>query len=200
MERDKLMKLAKVLDTVANVGMKVFRVVAVVCGVFAVLLMVFGERMIEPASFVLELDFVKFRLADRYQTVTPLMKLYTVLGILSAGAVCVGFAYGLQVLRRILLPMKEGRPFEHNVPACLRRMAVTVLVVGIFSQMAAIAERIVLMLALPMDEIFQSAAIRGLEFSFRMDYGFVLLFVVLLLLSHVFAYGQELQKQSDETL
>jgi len=40
--------------------------------------------------------------------------------------------------------MKEGRPFEADIPANLKKLAWTVFVIGAVTQIAEIAERIIL--------------------------------------------------------
>ena len=63
-----------------------------------------------------------------------------------------------------------------------------------------IAGRILLVNALPMDVIFSSPAIESVEYVFMFDFGFVWMFVVMILLARIFEYGQKLQQESDETL
>jgi len=43
-------------------------------------------------------------------------------------------------------------------------------------------------------------AVEKLEYVFTVDFGFVAVFCVLMLLSYIFTYGQALQRESDETL
>jgi hypothetical protein len=71
---------------------------------------------------------------------------------------------------------------------------------GIIIQILGIVERFIATKAYPMDLVFASDAIDKWEFAFTMDYTFVLVFFVLMLLSYVFSYGVQLQKESDETL
>jgi hypothetical protein len=96
--------------------------------------------------------------------------------------------------------MKEGRPFDTEVSVGLRKLAWIILVgcglvqaVSIFSGMLSAKN-------LPMDVIFSSPAIESVEYVFTMDFGFVWMFVVVMLLARIFEYGQQLQLESDETL
>ena len=51
-----------------------------------------------------------------------------------------------------------------------------------------------------MDAIFSAPAIHSVEYVFTLDFGFVWLFCVVRFLAQIFAYGQQLQQESDETL
>lgn len=200
MEHKKLVKFAAVLDKIAQVGTKVFLVVCIVCAVFAVLVMALGGLVMEPNSFVLELGFAKLHLAETYQTVTPLMRAYTAVGLLSACVFLFGVRHGLVLLRRVLAPMKEGKPFAEETALNIGKMSWLVFVCGTVLQVLNVTSQVLLVLALPMGEILGTPAVTELGFSFQIDFGFVLVFVVLRLMAYVFAYGQVLQRQSDETL
>ena len=75
-----------------------------------------------------------------------------------------------------------------------------ILAGGGLIQLLGILGRVWLVKSLPMDVIFSSPAIASVEYVFTMDFGFVWMFFVVLLLSRIFEYGQVLQQESDETL
>lgn len=200
MNGQKLIKTANNLDTMSKVCGGIMEAAGIVCAIFAVLVLIFGEKMYDTGSISLDLGFVKLYLAEEYQTAPRPLQVYTIIGLLSVGAVCFGIHYGVKLLRTILAPMKEGRPFTAEVPKNLRKIAWVVLIGGALIQIMGMIEGSVLILAYPMEEIFSSAAISRVEFAFTMDLNFVLVFCILMLLSYVFAYGQQLQQESDETL
>lgn len=200
MEHKKLVKFAAVLDKIAQVGINVFLIVCIVCAVFAALVMVLGGTVMEPSSFVLELGFAELHLAEAYQTVTPLMRAYTAVGLLSVCVFLFCVRHGLILLRRVLAPMKEGRPFAEETAVNISKMSWLVFVGGTVLQVLNVASQVLLVLALPMADILGTSAVTELGFSFKIDFGFILVFVVLRLMAYVFAYGQVLQRQSDETL
>ena len=156
--------------------------------------------MFDVASLTLDLDFVKLHLNDQYKVATDGMKLYTSLGLVSAAVSFGIISWSVRLLRKILAPMMDGRPFDAVVPGTLKNAAWVVLGGGIIIQILGIVERFVATKAYPMDLVFASDAIDKWEFVFTMDYTFVLVFFVLMLLSYVFSYGVQLQKESDETL
>ena len=78
----------------------------------------------------------------------------------------------VQIFRRVLRPMKEGRPFD-GAARQLRRLAWVTLAANLVLSCAS---------------------------QVHLDLGFLGPGIFLLLLSFVFHYGEELQRQADETL
>ncbi|MBE6948753.1 MAG: DUF2975 domain-containing protein [Ruminococcaceae bacterium] len=200
MSDKKMVNAAKNWDTGAKVCDGIFRAFGIVFIVFALLVLIFGSKMYEAGSFTLDLDFIKLYLADEYQMAPASMQVFTVLGLAVMSVVCFLTSYGIKQLRAILMPMKEGRPFEEIVPKKLRNIAWTVLAGGIILQVIALAERMILTSAYPMEQIFSSPAIAGIEYSYSFDFTFVFIFCIIMFLSYIFNYGQKLQQESDETL
>jgi len=200
MKNEKIMKTAKSLDVFAKIAGGICRAMGIVCVVFSVLVLIFGGAMFEEGELTLELAFVKFHLADDLQAVTGMVRLYAVVGLIAAGVILFMAAYVSKILRRVLEPMKEGRPFEADIPENLKKTAWIVLIGGAIVQIIGIIERVLMVQAFPMDQIFASEAITKWEYVITMDPSFVLYFFVILFLSYIFAYGQALQQESDETL
>lgn len=200
MKQDKMVKAAGSLDTFAKVAGEIFKAFGIVCIVFTVLVAVFGEKVYVPGTVSLDLDYVKIHLAEEYQVVTDLMKVYTILGLMAGCGLFFLLQHVMGLARGLLAPMKEGRPFEASAPENLRKIALWVIIGGAALQVVGIVERVILVKAFPMDAIFASAAVGKVEYVFGMDFGFLVLGAVILLLSYVFSYGRELQRLSDETL
>lgn len=200
MSDKKFMNAAKSWDTVAKVCRSLFHAAGIVCLIFALLVLILGEKMYVPGSFSLDLDFIKLYLTDECLTETGWIRLFVMTALVTVGAVCFITAYGIGQLRGILAPMKEGRPFEESAPRKLRRIAWTILTGGLVVQLSAPVERFILTKACPMEQIFASPVITKIEYSYTMDFGFVLVACIMFFLSYVFSYGQKLQQESDETL
>lgn len=200
MKNQKMITSAKNMDTLVKVMGRIFEVVCVVLVVFATLVGIFGASMFEKGSLTLDLDFVIFRLSETYQQITKGMELYAIVSLLAAAGVCIAVSVICRLLRRILAPMKDGRPFEPGVSGDLRKIGWVVLVAGAVWQAAGCILNLLLIRSYPMEQIFSSDAITGIEYTFVFDLSFVLIACVLFLLSYIFAYGQELQQESDETL
>jgi len=197
---EKMMKTAKTLDTVAKIFGGIAQAVGIVFFVFALLVLILGEKMVDASSMTLDLDFVKLSLAEEYQAITPMIRLYVVVGLVIGGGLCELIAFAVAQVRGILQPIQEGRPFENVVPDKLKKIAWISLAAGAFGEIASVVERMIAAKAYPMDAIFASSAITGIEYSYTVDFGFVFVFAILMLLSYVFRYGSLLQQESDETL
>lgn len=200
MENAKMKKTAAAFDTIAKVAGGISRVCGIICVIFAILVVVFGSKMFVEGSLTLDLDFVKIHLSDEYQAVTAMVKLYALTGLAVGGVLCFMVSYICRLIRRILAPMKDGRPFDSDVSAVIRKTAWVSLICGGIAQLLGMVERFVITKAYPMDAVFAADAVDKLEYVFTMDFGFVAVFFVLMLLSYIFAYGQALQRESDETL
>lgn len=200
MKNQKMINSAKNMDTLVKVMGRIFEVVCVVLAVFALLVVIFGTAMFEKGSLTLDLDFVTIRLAEEYQQVTNGIELYAIVGLLAAAGVCIAVSVICRLLGRILAPMKDGRPFEPGVDRDLRKIGWVVLAAGTVWQVAGCVLNLLLIRSYPMEQIFSSDAISGIEYTFVFDLGFVLIACAIFLLSYIFTYGQQLQQESDETL
>ena len=199
MDNKKMITTARNLDTIFKFTEGFMKAFAIVFSIFFVLMKIFKEKMV-AGTFTLDLDFVKLHLSGEYGAVTGLILNHIDMILISGCLGCIAIRYGLKVLRRILAPMKEGRPFDGEVPAGLRKLAWICLAGGGLIQVLGIVERTLLTIALPMDVIFSSPAIESVEYVYMFDFGFVWMFVVMILLARIFEYGQKLQQESDETL
>ncbi len=200
MENRKMIRGANVLDRIVGIAGGIAGAMVWVFAIFAVLVIVVGEKVFVPDSLTLELGFIKVLLADEYQSVTPMMRAYAA-AILASGAVyAFSIRYLAGIIRAILAPMKEGRPFETGVCASLKKIAYWIFIVGGASQVLSAVSSVLMTRAFPIDAVFSCEAVKGVEYVYVMDFGFVLAGFVALFLSWVFAYGQTLQQEADETL
>lgn len=195
MELQKMKKFASMLDRVVQVAIKVFFAFCIVCAVFVVLVPIFGEKVVQAGSFTLDLDFVKIHLKEEYQQITGMMKAYIVTLVIGAGAVCFTIYYGLKIIARLLAPIKEGGAFDETAPLNVGKLAWLFFFGGTVVQLLGVASRVILMLALPMEEILVSAAVTELEFVFRLDFDFLLAFALVRLLAFALSYSQQLRRE-----
>jgi hypothetical protein len=96
--------------------------------------------------------------------------------------------------------MKEGRPFEVGVSKILRKLAWVTLIGGAVSEAATIIASHVEVRAFDFPALFNSSAVTGYTFNRTFDFSFIVGAVILFLLSYIFRYGEQLQRDSDETL
>ena len=199
MSNKKMVSTARNLDTILKIMEGFMMAFAIVFAVFVVLMKIFKEKMV-MGTFSLDLSFVKLYLNDEYNGIpsTILNHMELLLTVGSMGGLVI--LYVVKVLRSILSPMKEGRPFDMKVAKGLRKLAWVILIGGGVIQAVSTVGSMLLAKNLPMDVIFSSPAIESVEYVFTMDFGFVWMFVVVMLLARIFEYGQQLQLESDETL
>ena len=201
MEDNKRMKKAAgILESLFKLIGGVLCAMVIVCGIFAVLVLVFGEKIFVPDSVTLDIGFLKFYLREEYRFITDDVKLYAVVSLLTAAGLYGIISYVCVLLRRILSPMKDGRPFEAGMAKDLRKIAWVVLGGGLYSEVLKIAEHLLMIRAYPMEKIFNSEAIYFMKHIIDVDLSFVLVAAAFFLLSYIFSYGQALQRESDETL
>lgn len=97
----------------------------------------------------------------------------------------------LHVIRQLLRPMKEGHPFESAVSRSLRRLGWLAVAYGVLEAVVAAIAQLVLS---------QALNVTGAGMDVGYDLSWLLLAVLLFLFSYIFRYGEELQRQADETL
>lgn len=108
--------------------------------------------------------------------------------------------YGIKVLQRIFRPMSEGRPFDGSVGAALKKLACTVLAFGVISTILQAVTNNIFYKTFDIPSLFAADKVSSCTLSIISDGSFLVWFVLLLLLSYVFRYGEKLQQLSDETL
>ena len=200
MKTGKLIKTAGILDKIVRFCDGFFRAFIIVLLIFSVLVFIFGEKMFSDGSLTAELGFVKVYLSQEHQQITAPVKAYTVMSLLCAAVNCGILSFICALARKILAPMKEGRPFEKSIPEDLKKIAWVTLIGGAVSQILSLLEQIFVARALPMDAIFSSPAVAQIVYEFDLDTGFILVFFLMLFLSYIFTYGQALQQEADETV
>lgn len=199
MNNKKMVSTARNLDTILKIMEGFMMAFAIVFAVFVVLMKIFKEKMV-TGTFSLDLSFVKLYLSEDYGNITDTLLNHFDLLLITGCVGCIAIRYALKVLRSILAPMKEGRPFDTEVSVGLRKLAWIILVGCGLVQAVSIVGGMLLAKNLPMDVIFSSPAIESVEYVFTMKFDFVWMFIGVMLLARIFEYGQQLQQESDETL
>ena len=200
MSEKKMITTAKTFDTIAKACKGIFEAVGIVCGIFAVLVLFFGEKMFEIGNFTLDMAYIKLHLSESILPSIELIETFIIILLIALGVIFFMVSYGIKQFRNILAPMKEGRPFGADAPRKLRNIAWITLAGGFVFNVVSFVECMLLTKAYPMEQIFSSSAIEKVEFTYTMDFNFVLVFAAVMFLSYIFDYGQKLQQESDETL
>jgi len=196
----KISKTAHTVDRIVKICANIFKAFVIVFLIFSILVPLLGEKIFAEGSLTAELGFIKLHLAPEYQGITAMVKIYTVVSLLCGCVGCAMLAYICSLLRQILAPMKEGRPFEKRVCTDMRKIAWAILIGGGINEVLKLIEQIFVIKALPMDRLFSADVIASREYSFQTNGSFILLFFVIMFLSYIFSYGQSLQQEADETI
>lgn len=200
MNNSKMMQTAKNLDIFANVLCKIAAGAGIACVVLAFCVLLFGGQVFATGIITLDLDFLKLHLADTAPVNETFLKLYAFTATLGGGILCFLLSYISGLFRKILSPMKAGRPFEPEIAVNLRKIGVGILIGGFLSELVKVGSRILFVHAYSIRELFNSSTVSKTEYIFTIDLNFVILTCMMFLLSYIFAYGQALQQDSDETL
>ena len=200
MENTKMMKTAVVIDRI----LKILQGVAIVCGILYLIVMAlalfFGEKMITDMNAV-SLGQLKLTLKDDSALLNESalkigLAISLVYGTISL-AICV---YAVGIIRKVLEPMKEGRPFDKGISQMIKKLAWVVLAGGAIVRGGGCITMIAEMKAYDLAAFFSESTVTGFNFNYVIDLNFIVTAGVFFLLSYVFRYGEELQRESDETL
>lgn len=196
---EKIGKIAKNLDLIARVVYTVCSVFVWVLPITAVLLLVFGEQVIADGTYTVTLGMLTLEFAEEYMPFEA-VKFRVIAGLLSVAVLLVFVCWFIRVIQSVLEPMKEGKPFESAVSDKLKKLSFITLIGGGVLSVAKLVGEVVLCKMYDLESIFLNENIISCTAEFNLDMTFLLAFGVLYLLSYIFRYGEELQKQSDETL
>lgn len=107
---------------------------------------------------------------------------------------------GVGYVREILTPMAEEKPFDTIVSTNLKKLAHLSINLGILWNIISLAEQIMTVFIYDIPGALISEKITYVDSMFQLDLTFIVYWAILMLLSYVFRYGEQLQLLSDETL
>ena len=196
---EKIRKIANNLDIAVRTADVVCHVFIWVLSICAVLILIFGEKMLAGGTSTVTLGMLCFEFADGYIDFEA-FKIRMAAGLFLVAVLLVFVRVFIRVIREVITPMKEGKPFEAAVSDKLRRLSWITLIGGGVLSFAKMVGEIVLCRVYDLETVFLNEQIISCTPEINLDMSFAVVFAVLYLLSYVFRYGEELQKQSDETL
>ena len=197
---EKMINSAKFFYTFIKHIHNIFKVVAWICGVVAALVWFVPKNAFQGGEEMLSFGPVTItRITDGVLAPEWVrLRAFEILLLACVGLVFVGFA--LRVVRRILEPMSQGRPFQENVADDINKLAWICLIGGL---MVEIAKTAGIALHLGQQDLmvyFNPAMVSKVAVEYSFSTWYIWVFALLMLMSHVFRYGQQLQQLSDETL
>ncbi len=201
MNSAKFMKTSTVIDRILKILQGFMVAGVIVCAVFIPLTAILGEKIVADAS-TLTLGEVTLKLTGDMRQYLNLAGLRTsIIVVLLSGIVgCAAGWLCLRKLRQILVPMKEGRPFEEGTSARIRELALLVLVGGGIAEIGRAVGSVFEIKAYDIPALIAHPAVEDVTFNVSVRLWFLVVALILFFLSWVFRYGEELQRESDETL
>ena len=201
MKTNNLKKSAVVIDRILKIIRGFARAGIIVCAVFIPLTAIFGEKIIADASTA-DLGYLTLKLAgDYHDYLNPAGVKSSIIITLVAAIICLVVAFlCISKLREILAPMKDGRPFETGISVKVRQMAWMVLIGGIIVEAGRAVGHVFEMRAIDLSLLFDPSSVSSFSYNYPISLWFLGGALILFVLSYVFRYGEELQKESDETL
>ena len=200
---EKLIRTSRILDNL----FKVLRYITIVVGIICIPLLIISFILPESwytdiagtAGTSIWLDTIKLQL-NRSVPVSGTLKAAVSAVLVLADVGCGIIAYGLQLLRNILAPIKDGNPFNSTVSRSLRTLGWLTLTGSVaYSIISAISLHFISGLY-DLTALFKEGSVDGIMVNYRYNIAFLVVAALLFLLSYIFRYGEELQRQSDETL
>lgn len=193
---EKLTKTARVVDVFAKI-LFIFCVVAIcmliAANIFTVVAVSLPEEDLSKALSVVfdfnDSDFVVFE-DGRLMITKQQLAIYILMMSLTEATGAVILMIGIKLVRRIMVPMKEGRPFEEGISEVIKKFGHFVLaatIIGTFIHFL-------------LDTAFIAMGAEPEPLPVSISGEGIFAALVIYLISYIFRYGEELQKQADETL
>ena len=201
----KLTKTASTLNNIFSVAEKVLfalAIAAIVCIVLiaASWLLGWNPDMIGTGYENFDIGFVELQIAEAYAPDKWLVLLQAAITLLVSCRLFYDGRKGIGYVRQILQPMKEEKPFASVVSTNLGKLARLSINLGILYNIIILSEQVMTVFVYDLPGLLISEKIAHVGGMFQVDLTFIVYWAVLLLLSYIFRYGEELQQLSDETL
>lgn len=204
MEKEKIVKKAEVFDKLLRILQRIIIICAAVCAVvlviFTVINIINHNSMLGTGFNFVDIGPFTFELTEEVAPDNKAILIYAWIMVVAAIAIIAVIYYVIGVIRKILAPMIQGNPFHPTVGKDIRRLAFASLVLGVIQNIMNIVEVLNMLCIFNLNTLFQNSQIQSVTTNFSFDLSFIVIFFFLLLMAHIFHYGEELQKLSDETL
>ena len=199
---EKLMKTSKVVDTILKVVYKILQVGGIIIFVaVGICLVAAALGKLPPAELTgvsfgdVSLDFTEPQIVDKAFLMVE-MGTTMVMSLIAIAVTC----YLIKVLRKVLTPMMAGQPFDGTVSTNIKKLGITMIVGGLIIDLIETVGSNMAFYMYDVAELFLSENIGKVTIDGEIGMGNILAGILVIMLSYVFRYGEELQKQADETL
>ena len=195
-----IQKTANIFDSALNALFWILVVCACICGGFAILSFIPGmpmDRLMKVEDIHLDTDIIRFTFADDVISKRPrLFLLYAMLLMMVPAAFT---ALICRELKKVVSPIKEGRPFTHEVSAGMKHIAVIYFAGEIIGAMAKGIMGTLIYRAYDLGANMTNSFIKAAELNIH-DNVDIMVPILLLVISWIIKYGENLQKLEDETI
>ena len=200
-----LSNTARKLDKVFEIVHIVFGALAIACIVGAVLIGAAYVLKWDPSRIgigyeTFDIGFLELTVAEAFAPDKWLILLQAAITLLAGCRLFYDGRRGVGYIRQILQPMKEEKPFASVVSTNLKKLASLSIHLGIFYNIILLSQQILTVFVYDLPGLLISEKITHVGGMFQVDLTFLVYWAILLLLSYVFRYGEQLQQLSDETL
>ena len=200
-----LSNTARKLDKVFEIAYIVLGALAIACAVGVALIAAAHLFQLDPdmigvgyESF--DIGFLELTVAEGYAPSKWLILVQASLILITGGRLLLAGRQGIGYIREILNPMKEEKPFDSIVSTNLKKLAKLSIELGILYNILLLIEQIMTVFVYDIPGLLISEKIIHVGGMFQVDLTFLIYWAILMLLSYVFRYGEDLQQLSDETL
>ena len=200
-----LSNTARKLDKVLEIAHIVFGALAIACIVGVALIAVAYVLKLDPSMIGtgyenFDIGFLELTVAESYAPDKWMILLQAAITLAVSCRLMYDARRGVGYIREILNPMKEEKPFDSVVSTNLKKLARLSISLGILGNIIILSEQIMTVFVYDLPSLLISEKITHVGGMFNVDLTFLIYWAILLLLSYVFRYGEELQQLSDETL
>ncbi len=201
MEQEKMKTWALDIDKLLNFLQKITILLGAVLLILLPLIWKFGEQFLASGTEI-KLGNTVLTLNQEVTSVLDIgaLKMSKLFAVVCALVRVPLYWYGLKVFRDILAPMKEGRPFITGISKHIRKLAWIVFAGGAFGYIHTTVAQLFEDQICNIRQLLADGVIVDIQTTNSSSWLFLCSFLLLLLLSYVFRYGEQLQKESDETL
>ena len=205
MEMEKLKKMAVVIDTILKTVFIIVIVGLILVIVADIAILAIGPMNIDNGRFSYNIFGSNIVIADAEDLAGISLNGYQLAsGVIMAtvgGAIgMIVVLVGIKMLREIIAPMKEGGPFVEGISLKMRNFGIFVLIAGVVGNI--IEGVMAFIVQYTFGKVVLDQFIGGADritYMYTTDGSFIVFALFIFLLSYIFKYGEELQKQSDET-
>lgn len=202
---DKLASTARKIDVFFKIVDVMFKIAFVTCLVGLGIVLVgtafdLPDEMIGHIDTQLQFGPLDLHVANDYLPSFDRMLVFTCAMIVICAAVCFLMIRCVKIVRAILAPMKEGKPFVSEISTNLRKLGWYSLVVCVASHVMEVASLFIVAAMYRIDTLLISEKITHVDINVGFELGVLIIPAVFFLLAYVFKYGEQLQVLSDETL